>query len=37
MKYLENAYDIVKNVYELGDSSTTFDFQIIIYYGNFLL
>ena len=30
MKYLENAYDIVKNVYELSASSATFDIQTII-------
>ena len=30
MKYLEEAYDIVKNVYELNASSATFDIQTII-------
>ena len=30
MKHLENAYDIVKNVYELNASSATFDIQTII-------
>ena len=30
MKHLENAYDIVKNVYELSASSATFDIQTII-------
>ena len=30
MKYLEDAYDIVKNVYELSASSATFDIQTII-------
>ena len=30
MKYLEEAYDIVKNVYELSASSATFDIQTII-------
>ena len=30
MKYLEDAYEIIKNVYELSASSATFDIQTII-------